>query len=262
MRLCASNIAWTSEQDEAVYQLMNASGFEGLEIAPSRLFPDKPYDHLSDAAEFAEYVRKVYGLTVASMQSLWYGMPQRIAGTQRERSELLEYTVKALHFADALDCRNIVFGCPKNRRLERPEDVSIVEEFIAKIAEEAGKFGIVIALEANPEIYGTNFVNTTSEAIALVTRINHPFLKVNLDVGTMLANRENPDTLAEKVSAINHVHISEPELAAVKPHKEHEILSRLLKESGYDGFVSIEMRKCESLSELERAINHVRRIFA
>ena len=39
MKLALSNIAWTVEQDECMHGLMKRIGYEGLEIAPTRIFP-------------------------------------------------------------------------------------------------------------------------------------------------------------------------------------------------------------------------------
>ena len=261
MKLCASNIAWTSEQDHEVYSIMQALGFEGLEIAPSRVFQTNPYDHIKEAQDFAVNMKKNYGLNIASMQSILYGMTGRIAGTPQERRELQEYMYKAVKFADAMKCRNIVFGCPKNRKIERPEDAAIIEEFLTDAADKAQVYGVVIALEANPEIYGTNFVNTTLEALEVVSRINHPALKVNLDAGTMLINSENPDCINGHHQLISHVHISEPELAAITSRPMHEELSRILRAAGYSNFVSIEMRK-QSVPEIMRVMKYIVEVFA
>ena len=261
MKLCASNIAWKAEDDERVYRLMRESGFEGLEVAASRIFPERTYDHLDEAKDFARNLRKNWGLAAASMQSLWYGMPQKIAASPQERRELMACTVKAVKFADAMDCRNIVFGCPKNRNITKPGDLPIVEEFIASMADEAAKFGVTIALEPNPAIYGTNFITTTPEAAAFAERTGNPALKVNLDFGTVIANSESIAAITEALPFVNHVHISEPELLPIKPRAEHEELSHVLREGGYDGFVSIEMRKREGIAELGEAIDYVGRIF-
>lgn len=261
MKLCASNIAWSPEHDEEAYRLMQALGFDGLEIAPSRVFSDRPYEKLKEAADFALSLRENYGLIVASMQSAFYGKAGRIAGTSQEYLELQKYIHKAAEFADALNCRNIVFGCPKHRKIDSPEDKTVIEEFLLDAADYAGKFGVVIALEANPENYGTNFVNTTAEAVELVTRLNHPFLKMNLDLGTILTNGENLDYTAKNIRLINHVHISEPELAAVKPSNIHKELANILRISEYSGFVSIEMRT-QGFSEVQRVMNYVREVFA
>ena len=262
MKLCASNIGWTAEYDEYVYRFMAESGFEGLEIAPSRIFPDSTYEHVQEASEFAANLRRNYGLPVVSMQSIWYGMTQRIAGSERERLELMEHTRKALRFADALSCRNVVFGCPKNRRTEKPGDYETVARFMADIADEAEKFGITVALEPNPAIYGTNFINTTAQALELASRLNHPALKVNLDFGTVISNAETLSLIPGNISLISHVHISEPELMPLKPGRQHTELRDVLKASGYSGYISLEMRSQENISVLIGALQYMREVFA
>ena len=72
MKLSVCNIAWTAEHDAKMYGKMKELGMEGIEIAPTRIFPDAPYEHLSGARLFAEQLKKEYGLSVASMQSIWY----------------------------------------------------------------------------------------------------------------------------------------------------------------------------------------------
>ena len=44
MRLSISNIGWVSESDEQIYKIMKKLDFQGLEIAPTRIFPESPYD--------------------------------------------------------------------------------------------------------------------------------------------------------------------------------------------------------------------------
>ena len=54
MKLSISNIGWLSKQDSRVYEMMKKYGFSGLEIAPTRIFPENPYDHLKEAGEWAK----------------------------------------------------------------------------------------------------------------------------------------------------------------------------------------------------------------
>ena len=42
MRLSISNIGWVSESDEQIYKIMKKLDFRGLEIAPTRIFPESP----------------------------------------------------------------------------------------------------------------------------------------------------------------------------------------------------------------------------
>ena len=261
MKLCASNIAWPAELDDTVFRYMRDSGFAGLESAPSRLFLERPYDCLGEAGEFALRLKRNYGLSAASIQSVFYGVKGSIAGPPQERRELQECMHKAVNFADALDCRNIVFGCPKNRRIEAPQDKAVIEEFLLNAADYAQYYGVVIALEPNPAVYGTNFINTTQEAIELITRLNHPALRLNLDFGTVIINGESLGLVRKYSLLVNHVHISEPALAAVTKHRGHAVLRGILEGAGWGKFISIEMRR-QDISEIVRVMNYVKEVFA
>ena len=46
-QLSISNIAWHKEDDEAVYTAMQQAGFTGLELAPTRIFSETPYENLN-----------------------------------------------------------------------------------------------------------------------------------------------------------------------------------------------------------------------
>ena len=54
MNLSISNIVWTKENDEFVYAIMKENGFVGLEIAPTRIFPEQPYNKLDAAKTWAK----------------------------------------------------------------------------------------------------------------------------------------------------------------------------------------------------------------
>ena len=50
MKLSISNIAWTPELDTEIYRIMARIGFGGLEIAPTRIFPENPYRRLQSVS--------------------------------------------------------------------------------------------------------------------------------------------------------------------------------------------------------------------
>ena len=80
MKLSISNIGWKKEYDETMYQFLKEEGYDGIEIAPTRIFPVCPYDHLKEAKEFSDYLLQNYSLEISSMQSIWYGKTERIFG--------------------------------------------------------------------------------------------------------------------------------------------------------------------------------------
>ena len=124
MKLSISNIGWDAKQDEAVYRLMGAYGVSGLEIAPTRIFPEAPYSQREEAKRWSENLKAQYGFGVSSMQSIWYGRQEKLFGNEEERQMLLAYTKEAIDFAAAVGCGNLVFGCPRNRNV--PEGVRCV----------------------------------------------------------------------------------------------------------------------------------------
>lgn len=264
MKLSISNIAWTVEQDEKIYQIMKDNGFEGLEIAPTRIFPMRPYDKLKDAARWSNELYSKYGFCVSSMQSIWYGKQEKIFGSESERALLIDYTKKAIDFAAVVGCRNLVFGCPKNRRM--PDEISgkqmenIVIPFFRELGDYAYEKDAVVAMEANPPIYNTNFINDTISAFDLIEKVDSKGFLLNLDIGAMIEDGEGADILVGRTERINHVHISEPGLALIRERQLHRDVVSLLEEEKYDGFISIEMGRQEDISALEKIMRYVKEI--
>lgn len=244
MKLAASNIGWGSEDDQAVFEKLKAEGFSGLEIAPTRLVPARPYepDNRRSAASIASEIRSVWGLDICSMQSVWYGLSERIFGSEDERNFLLCYTRSAIDFAAEIGAPHIVFGCPKNRVIEHEGQYPIGVRFFSDCAAYAEQKGVVIGVEANPALYGTNYLNTTAEALELVRLIDSPSLRLNLDLGTIIANHERVESVVAAIPYVSHVQISEPALVKIARRPEHSELARLLNAEGYEGWVSLEMK--------------------
>lgn len=260
MKLSISNIAWTSENDSAVYGLMKKNGYSGLEIAPTRIFPEKPYDRLSEAKKWADHLRESNGFSVPSMQSIWYGRQEKLFGTDEERAALADYTKKAIDFAEAIGCGNLVFGCPRNRILPESADENIAIGFFKELGDYAALHHTVIGMEANPPLYNTNYINDTKSAFALIEKVHSAGFKLNLDLGTMIENEETADELQGKVGLISHVHISEPGLKAIEQRKLHREVIKVLNRENYPGFVSIEMGNAAGIDGIETAMRYVREI--
>ncbi len=258
MYLSISNIAWDNSNDSIIYKLMKENGFKGLEIAPTRVFAENPYEKISEAKVWKEELNKTYGFCISSMQSIWYGKKERLFGTEAERKELLNYTKNAIDFASALQCRNLVFGCPKNRVVLEGEDRENAIDFFKEIGDYANCRNVVVGMEANPRIYNTNYINTTLEAIDLIEKVNSKGFLLNLDVGTMIQNEEAVDLIKGHVNLINHVHISEPGLKLIEARLMHRDLIKILKEENYGRFISIEMGNTSDIFAIERCIKYVK----
>ena len=259
MKLSISNIAWSTEHDDTMYQFLKHNGFDGLEIAPTRIFPEKPYDHLSEAREWAQLLKDQYGLAVPSMQSIWYGHTEKIFGSKEERKILLDYTKKAIDFAEVIGCHNLVFGNPKNRDAEDiPSIFLFAIDFFKEIGDYALEHNTVVALEPNPTIYNTRFMNYTEQAVDMAYKSSSEGIKVNIDLGTIIYNEEDINYLKQISEYINHVHISEPGLNLIEKRDIHRELFAILSSIGYNSFISIEMGNKGNIEIVKSIIEYVK----
>ncbi len=260
MKLSISNIAWDAQSDDEMYEKMKIYGFSGLEIAPTRIFPQQPYERLEEAKKWSANLKKLHGLCIPSMQSIWYGRQEKLFGTKEERDFLLRYTKKAIDFAEAVGCKNLVFGCPKNRSLLEGTTPQSAVSFFRELGDYAAAHKTVIGMEANPPVYQTNYINDTKSALDLVDEVSSEGFRLNLDVGTMICNEEAVSVLEGRIAWINHVHISEPGLAPIQKRTLHQKLLELLKREAYHGFVSIEMGNPKERSAVEDSMRYLSEI--
>lgn len=264
MNISASNIGWKSEYDREMYAWLAENAIAGLEIAPTRIFQESPYEHVAEIEKWAKELRQEYGLNIVSMQSIWFGRSENIFEAPDSRDILLEYTKRAIDFAQAAGCGNLVFGCPRNRNISEKADKAecrkIAEEFFGKLGEYSACHDTVLAMEANPPIYNTNFINTTEEAMDLVKSVNCRGFKLNLDIGTMIHNEESADILKGNMDLINHIHVSEPGLAVIEQRRLHDELSKTLRDK-YERYVSLEVKTQDNIADIRNMLSYIKKIF-
>jgi len=259
MKLSISNIAWSAEYDLEMYDFLKKVNFSGLEIAPTRIFPENPYEKLNEATEFSVWFKKTYQLEISSMQSICFGKNEAIFGSAEERKSISDYVKKSIDFAQSIGSRNLVFGSPKNRIIGENQD-EVALDFFKELGNYAATKDTILALEPNPEIYGTNFINTTNQALDFVKQIDSDGLKVNFDFGTFLYNGEKLNDIEENLQWINHIHISEPHLEFIQKREIHQELINILIKNNYNKYVSIEMKNLNSLEFVKNTILYLTKL--
>lgn len=259
MKYSISNIAWDKSDDLAMYTFLQSVGMDGIEIAPTRLF-DNPYENLEQAQLYATMLKNRFNLAVSSMQSIWYGKSGNIFNKE-EAKELAAYTKQAMDFANAMGIKNLVFGCPRNRTMPEGAKEEDVLEFFYDLGEYAKSKNTVLALEANPVIYNTNFMNTTTQAAEFCKKVGSDGVKLNVDFGTILYNKENPHVIKTYKNLVNHIHLSVPQLKYVEKIKEHSTLKKVLNKIDYDGYLSIEMGNVGDINKVKQAVMYLKENF-
>ncbi len=268
-RLAVSSIAWDADEDEAVAALLRNAGFGGIELAPTTRWA-APLD--APPAEVAAYRAwwESRGFKIVAMQSLLYGRDDLLLfGTDVQRQALVDYLGGMAGLAAALGVPVLVFGSPKNRqRGEMPveEALEIAVDFFRRVGTLAEANNVRFCIEPNPPDYHCDFITTTAEAVALVERVNRRGIAVQGDIGaiTMVGDSVGP-AIRGAAKHIAHFHASEPELIETGTGTaDHPAAARALAEIGYQGWISIEMKKATTGSRLEsitRAIRLVRAVY-
>ncbi len=258
MKISISNIAWSKENDIEMLEFLSKKGFDAIEIAPTRIIENTPYECIEEAKTICEDIKQKYKLDISSMQSIWFGKTERIFESESNRKSLIDYSKKAIDFANAINCKNLVFGCPKNRIISSIEkDYSIAIDFFSEIGEYAYLNNTCFSIEPNPTIYNTNFINTTNEAIKFIRDVNCEGVKINIDLGTIIYNSEDISILENNINLINHVHFSEPNLEYLEKRKLHKDIIDLLKRNGYNKYVSIELKNQNNTEKVKEIAGYV-----
>lgn len=251
MKLAVSNIAWPAEQDAAVGRVLADLGVTGIEVAPTKAFPDP----LAATDADIDAYRRTWedrGLPIVAAQALLFGRPElTIFESPETRQTTLDYLRHVVRVCGRLGAGALVFGSPRNRRvgtMPRAEAHGIAVDFFGRLAEAAHADGTAAVLEANPPAYGADWVTTAAEAVEVVRDVNHPGLRLHLDTGCMtLAGDPIRETFAAGVDLLRHFHASEPGLAPFgsSGRVDHAAFASELASRGYSQWVSLEMRAAE-----------------
>jgi len=256
MILSVSNIAWAPDERLGAYDLMAEAGLTGLEIAPGLFFAEAQDPFVPDVATADAALAEIAirGLSLVSMQSLLFGLQgAALLGDAAARAVFDHGMTRAIDLAGRFGIPNLVFGSPGQRRV--PDDMAPADAWaqaadtFRRLGDRATAAGTVIAIEANPAVYGTNFLTTLEEAEAFVAQVDHPAVALILDLGAMHMNGTF-DTVTARTGALaprlNHVHVSEPNLAPA-PDDATALAPVLegLRTAGYSRAVSIEMKRTE-----------------
>ncbi|MBW1740215.1 MAG: sugar phosphate isomerase/epimerase [Deltaproteobacteria bacterium] len=248
MKLSISNIAWPSEEEEKFLKYIRKWGCSGVEIAPSRLWPEPLEATKKDRLSFKSLVRK-YDLDISALQALLYG--QRGLGLFRSpeiEEKTIEYLKGLCQLAADLDARVLVFGSPANRKRGSIPLQTAYERaatFFSKVASAAKDLGVCICIEPlRPQ--ETDFITTAMEGLKLVSMVNNEGFGLHLDAKAVAEEGGNfSDIFRTVIFKLKHFHINDPGLTEVNSTKkvDHKSMGLALKNAGYKSYVSIEMRK-------------------
>ena len=265
-RLCISNIAWDSHENDVVLELLRFKGVKNLEIAPTKVL--ESWDSVDDPLA-SKSIRDTYkDFKFVSFQSILFNtVGLELFGNPHARESLMQHCKKVVNLAASLDVKVIVWGSPKQRLTHGQSYEScfkIAVSFFKHLGDYAHQNDVVIAYEANAQQYGCDFCFNAAQAAALVRATDSPGLKLNLDTANMyLAGDQMSRTIETCAEITSHVQTSEPYLGNFKsPAISHESISQALVDTRYTGYISIEMRRDnEPLLAVSQALAQITRSY-
>lgn len=215
MRLSISNIAWDVGIDTQAAEIFSEENVYCIDIAPGKYFNDIA-SVTDDKIKTVKSWWQDHGISIVAMQSLLYGTQGLNLFDITSQPAMLAHLRRICHIGAVLGANKLVFGSPKNRDRQGLNDdkaEAIALDFYNRLGNTAKDEGVVICLEANPVCYGTNFLTNTKEAADFVSKLDHPHIRLQLDLGTIYTNHESAESILNNAHLFGHIHLSEKGMA-------------------------------------------------
>lgn len=230
-------------------RFIREAGYDGIELAlnDAHLHPLKT--QISRVKEIKKLCSDI-GLEIACLAA---GGPDLLGSTRYEpslitrsasgRSERLDVIRRSADLADEIGCPVVNFNSGLPREDVSPQAAQ--QHLLSGLRQLTDNIGdTVLAMEPEPDF----FVATTDKAIEILDIINHPQLKLNLDIGHVFCSQSNTyEAIDIAMPYTRHIHIEDIKGSA----HFHEIpgegdidFSRvisILKKHNYEHFVSVEL---------------------
>jgi sugar phosphate isomerase/epimerase len=228
-------------------QAIATIGYTGIELAPFTL-ANRITEVSAARRRELKSIAEAHGLTIFGLHWLLaktegFHLTTADASVRRATAQYLRDLANAC--AD-LGGTIMVFGSPSQRNLQpgvsREEAYANAAEVFRAVTPVLADRNVTIAMEPlTPK--ETNFVNTCAEAVDLMKRVDHPHFALHQDVKAMLSESTSIPELIHQYSAeTKHFHVNDDNLLGPGMGRTdyHPIL-QALRQSGYDGWVSVEV---------------------
>lgn len=237
--LVVSNICIKHTSQKQFAHILRLYGITNVQIAPTTLIKDWSELEEMDLSVFNECGLKVY-----SMQSICYNIASNIFDDNTSY-DLLNHMRKIISFAASKKIQVLVFGCPRNRKVNEmtSENETKFIEFFRKLGNFIGERNVTICIEPNSKEYGCNFINKIDEAALWVKKINHPKIRMMVDVGNAIMEKDTLEDILDCKEYIYNVDVANSQmLPFVQASEEHRKFIKLLKQIQYERKINLEMQ--------------------
>ncbi len=246
-------------------------GYNGIEIAPFTL----PASAEDISAELRKETRQIIadsGLETVGLHWLFAG-PTGLHITTTDKKiwgRTRDYLSCLLDLCSDLGGKVLVLGSPKQRSLlpgQRFEDARRrASELLVSVLDKAEKLGLTICLEPLSPVE-TDFINTVAQGIEMVRQINHPNLKIHLDIKAMCSETKPVPDIIRSVRAedVGHFHVNDANLYGPgMGDVDYGPIAEAVRDIGWDRWLSVEVFKYDPDPETiaRKSIEYLRSYFS
>jgi len=247
MKFAICNEVFQNWPIEAAMAFAAEAGYDAVEIAPFTLadyvtsVTPGERQRIRDAAARAGLGICGIHWVLAKAEGMHLTHPEPAV---RERTA--RYFGDLVNFCADLGGGIIVVGSPKQRSLMPGVPLAQASEWAAAVFQpaiaRAAQRAVTICLEPLAPAE-TNFINTAADAIQFARQFNSPNFKIILDVKAMCSEAKPiPQIIRESWPHFAHVHANDRNLKGPGfGDVDFKPIAAALKETGYEGFVSVEV---------------------
>lgn len=226
--LVVSELGWDNNYNNIYNTYLENIGIKYIELVP----PKYNWNY--------EYVKQIYNREIYSIQSLLFNKDIQVF---QQQELFISYIKEILIFCKNVNAKVLVFGSPKQRIYSG----EYIDNLFIQIGELCKEYDILFCIEHNSKSYGCNWMTTFKDVYNFVKKINHPNIKINLDIGNLIMENEILNNNID-INYIGHVQISFPYLEDYNNNYDNIIIDtiNIIKSKNYKYKYSLEVLKTKN----------------
>lgn len=253
-KLCISNICVNEISQLQFAYLIKLYGISNVQIAPTKLIDWNNLNNL----DLSLYTNA--GLNVYSFQSITYTLDNLNIFDENTNNKLYTHLTKVIDCAIKNNVINIVFGCPKNRKIldYSKNNNNIFIDFFKKVGDYCENKKIIICIENNSSKYGCNYINKINECANLVRQINKKNIKMMVDLGNAIMENDEWYYLNNYKDILCNIDVAHENMKDyLNIHESNYIFNYVLAHNNYDKMINLEMLIKDNINEVNILNNSI-----
>ncbi len=228
-------------------EFIAVTGYTGIEVAPFTLANSLAEISISQRSNLRG-IAESFGLEIIGLHWLLAkteGLHLTTAD-KATRQRTTDYLIELGHLCADLGGKVMVFGSPFQRNLEQGTSQQHAFDRAVEVFQNAmpslSERGVDLLMEPLTT-KETNFINTCDEAAVMIEAVGHPNFALHQDVKAMLGERTPlPEIIHAHKDITRHFHVNDSNLLGPgMGATEYAPIFKALQETGYDGWVSVEV---------------------